>query len=146
MAYHRILAGTDGSATADRAVEAAADLARHLGAELHVVTAYRERGGGIGAASGAAMADSGAAGGLQSEAARQIADKAISTWGEGLTTKTHAAAGSAADAILETAESCNADLIVVGSKGMRGAHRVLGSVPNSVAHGASCSVLVVKTD
>jgi nucleotide-binding universal stress UspA family protein len=37
-----------------------------------------------------------------------------------------------------------ADLIVVGSKGMQ--RRVLGSVPHSIAHGAGCAVLVVKTD
>jgi len=38
-----------------------------------------------------------------------------------------------------------ADLIVVGNKGMRGARRVLGSVPNSIAHSAPCSVLIVDT-
>jgi len=37
------------------------------------------------------------------------------------------------------------DLIVVGNKGMRGVKRVLGSVPNAVAHSASCSVLIVAT-
>jgi nucleotide-binding universal stress UspA family protein len=145
MAYHRILVGTDGSATADQAVEAAAGLARQLGADLHVVTAYRKAGGGIGAASGAALAGSGAGEGLQSEAAKQITEKAAATWGEGLITRSHAVSGAAADAILTTAESCGADLIVVGSKGMQGPRRVLGSVPNSVAHGANCSVLVVKT-
>jgi nucleotide-binding universal stress UspA family protein len=50
------------------------------------------------------------------------------------------------DAILEVAQSVTADLVVVGSKGMQGARRVLGSVPNSVAHGANCAVLIVKTD
>ncbi len=146
MAYNRILVGTDGSATADKAVETAAGLARQLGAELHIVTAYRATGPGMGSASGAAMADPGAAEGLHSEAAKLIAEKATATWGEGLTTRAHSASGSAADAILDTAESSGADLIVVGSKGMRGARRVLGSVPNSVAHGASCAVLIVKTD
>ena len=34
MGYTRILVGTDGSATADKAVETAAGLARQLGAEL----------------------------------------------------------------------------------------------------------------
>ncbi len=48
--------------------------------------------------------------------------------------------------ILATAVDVGADLIVVGSKGMRGARRYLGSVPNSVAHGAHCAVLVIKTD
>ena len=58
----------------------------------------------------------------------------------------HAVADSPADAILDTAKAVGADLILVGSKGMRGARRVLGSVPNSVAHGAECAVLIVKTD
>jgi len=147
MIYTRVIVGTDGSETADKAVETAADLARQLGAELHIVTAHRSSGGGgMGSASGAAMAGTGAAEGLQSEAAKQVAEKAAATWGTGLTTAAHAASGSPADAILEVAEKIGADLIVVGSKGMHGARRVLGSVPNSVAHGASCSVLVVKTD
>lgn len=37
-----------------------------------------------------------------------------------------------------------ADLIVVGSKGMQ--RRIIGSVPNSVAHGADCAVLIAKTN
>jgi nucleotide-binding universal stress UspA family protein len=91
------------------------------------------------------MAGSGGEG-VHQEAARQIADKAAGTWGQGLSVQSHAVSGNAADAILEAAQSIGADLIVVGSKGMHGARRVLGSVPNSVAHGANCSVLVVKTD
>ena len=47
--------------------------------------------------------------------------------------------------ILGTAAEVGVDLIVVGSKGMRGARRT-GSVPKSVAHGAHCAVLIVKTD
>jgi nucleotide-binding universal stress UspA family protein len=63
---------------------------------------------------------------------------AVAAWGQGLTSEAHA--------IIETAGSVGPDLIVVGSKGMHGARRVLGSVPNSVAHGAGCAVLIVKTD
>ena len=37
------------------------------------------------------------------------------------------------------------DLIVVGNKGMKGARRRLGSVPNSAAHRAHCSVLILST-
>jgi nucleotide-binding universal stress UspA family protein len=57
----------------------------------------------------------------------------------------HAASGDPADAIVQTAERVGADLIVVGNKGMKGVRRVLGSVPNAVAHGAPCSVLIVDT-
>ncbi|HTV10340.1 MAG TPA: universal stress protein, partial [Acidimicrobiales bacterium] len=74
-----------------------------------------------------------------------VVDTATSTWGEGLKVHSHVLPGSAADAIVETARNVGADLVVVGNKGMRGAGRVLGSVPNSVAHRAGCSVLVVKT-
>ena len=146
MGFTRILVGTDGSATADKAVETAADQARQLHAELHIVTAYPARGSGMAEASGAALAGPAVSEGLHAEAAKQIAEKAAATWGVGLSAHAHAAAGHAADAIIETAASIGADLIVVGSKGMHGARRVLGSVPNSVAHGAGCAVLLVKTD
>jgi nucleotide-binding universal stress UspA family protein len=145
MTYSRILVGTDGSDTANEAVQAAAELARQLGAELHVVTAYRSSSPGMGTASGAGLGDLGAGEALRSEAAKEVARKAVDAWGAGLTTGAHAAPGAAADAIVETARSIGADLIVVGSKGMRGARRVLGSVPNSVAHGADSAVLIVKT-
>ena len=51
--------------------------------------------------------------------------------------------GDAGEVLVRLAEECNADLLVVGSKGMQ--RRVLGSVPNTVTHKAPCSVLVVKT-
>jgi nucleotide-binding universal stress UspA family protein len=41
------------------------------------------------------------------------------------------------------AASYDADLVVVGSRGLRGA-RSLGSVSERVAHAAACSVLVVR--
>ncbi len=37
-------------------------------------------------------------------------------------------------------------MIVIGSQGMHGAKRVLGSVPNSISHKAPCNVLIVSTD
>jgi nucleotide-binding universal stress UspA family protein len=33
----------------------------------------------------------------------------------------------------------------VGNKGMKGVRRVLGSVPNAIAHSAGCAVLIVNT-
>jgi nucleotide-binding universal stress UspA family protein len=53
--------------------------------------------------------------------------------------------GNPAEQIVAVAEEQHVDLIVVGNKGMRGVKRVLGSVPNAVAHSASCSVLIVAT-
>jgi nucleotide-binding universal stress UspA family protein len=65
---------------------------------------------------------------------------------EGLEVQTHPIEGGPAEAILGVAERTKADLIVVGNKGMTGARRyILGSVPNSVAHHAPCSVMIIRT-
>jgi nucleotide-binding universal stress UspA family protein len=143
--YHTIVVGTDGSDTASSAVSVAADLARLCGAELHLVTAYRSGGGAIAVPLTGAHADDGGLGTAMSKQAgeKMLADTAAGL--EGVTVKTHASSGAAADALVSEATSLGADLIVVGSKGMQGARRLLGSVPNSVAHNAPCAVLIVKT-
>ena len=53
--------------------------------------------------------------------------------------------GDPSDKLLETAEDFSADLVVVGSIGLTGAARLLGSVANNVLHHAPCDVLVVHT-
>ena len=64
----------------------------------------------------------------------------------GVEVETYAREGDPADAILDVAEEQNADLIVVGNKGMTGAKRfLLGSVPNKVSHHAPCSVMIIRT-
>ena len=64
---------------------------------------------------------------------------------EGLTVDVHVRTSSGHTAVCDVAAELDADLIVVGNRGMAGAKRFLGSVPNSVAHQASCSVLIVST-
>ena len=144
--YKIVVVGTDGSGTADKAVQAAADIARSWGSALHVVTATRVPSSTMGFATGAPLVDTGAGAAMAGEAAQQVAERAVSDFGSGLEVHVHSAQGNADDVILHTAAEIGADLIVVGSKGMRGARRYLGSVPNSVAHGAHCAVLIVKTD
>ncbi len=144
--YKIVVVGTDGSPTADRAVQAAADIARSWGSELHIVTAVKAPRPGMASATGAPLIDSGAGQALVEEAAKAVGEMAIQKYGDELKVAAHAAQGNPDDVILNTAVDVGADLIVVGSKGMRGARRYLGSVPNSVAHGAHCAVLVVKTD
>ncbi len=143
--YQTIVVGTDGSPTADKAVAAAAALARLCGAKLHVVTAFKALNLGMASAVGAPLVDTGADLALRQEAADEVTKAALSSWAKGLEAEGHAVHGDAVDAVLDVAEAVSADLVVVGSKGMRGARRVLGSVPNSVSHGAPCSVLIVKT-
>ena len=62
---------------------------------------------------------------------------------KGLSVTVVASQGSPGDVLVKHAEEQEADVLVVGNKGMH--RRVLGSVPNSVAHSAHCTVILVKT-
>ena len=139
-----IVVGTDGSGTASRAVKEAMRLARALQAELHLVSAYEpERVSIKGAPEGAAkvwapLPDSRVEAILSEEAAASRID--------GLTATTHAVRSDPVDALIKVADEVDAGLIVVGSRGMHGARRVLGSVPNKISHRANRNVLIVHTD
>ncbi len=53
--------------------------------------------------------------------------------------------GSPQQVIVEEAERWNADLVVIGSRGLGAWNRLLlGSVSNSVVHHANCSVEIVR--
>jgi nucleotide-binding universal stress UspA family protein len=139
-----IVVGTDGSETANQAVDEAMRLAIALGSDLHVVTAYKAlRGVKIaGAPDGAAKVWQP----LPDDKARAIVEEAgarVRAGGIGVTT--HLVEKDPADAVLAVANEVGADLIVVGSQGMAGAKRLLGSVPNKISHEAHCNVLIVAT-
>ena len=145
--FARIIVGTDGSETAKRALSEATQLAKQTGASLDVVSAFepvpssRLREERLEAPSDIEHAvnpheDVNA---ILAEAEQEVSGAVIQV-------RTFARQGEAADAILDVAEEQNADLIVVGNKGMTGAKRfLLGSVPNKVSHHAPCSVLIIRT-
>jgi nucleotide-binding universal stress UspA family protein len=65
--------------------------------------------------------------------------------GEGIAVETHARDGDPAEAILEVAQEQQADLIVVGNRGLTGIERfLLGSVSSKLSHHAPCSVMIVR--
>jgi nucleotide-binding universal stress UspA family protein len=141
--FKTIVVGTDGSDTADLAVNRAAELAALTGADLHLVSAYREAPVRVGDGSVAEAGDWAVGGDYKADAALQrtiarLRDKGVSI-------KEHAPKGDPADGIVSVAVGENADLIVLGNKGMRGKGRVLGSVPNKVSHQAPCDLLIVYT-
>jgi nucleotide-binding universal stress UspA family protein len=145
--FSRIVVGTDGSETAAEAVRQAADLAKLSGAQLSIVSAYepvskrRVEGEQLDA-----PADVQHQLGPREDVNLVLEAAAAAAKKEGLEVQTHPVEGNPADAILTVAEDTNADLIVVGNKGMTGARRfLLGSVPNNVSHHAPCSVLVIRT-
>jgi nucleotide-binding universal stress UspA family protein len=138
--YNTVVVGADDSATARQAVVVAADIAKMTGATLHIVTAYDPKSVRVQDlpeefrySTTVNPAD------LLLQDLTRIADE------RGLKSHMHPSPGHPAEVIIRVAERENADLIVVGNKGMLGRRRVLGSVPNSVAHGAPCSVMLVDT-
>jgi nucleotide-binding universal stress UspA family protein len=142
--FSNIVVGTDGSATADRAVTRAVDLARLTGARLHVVSAYSPTTVRVGSGSVPEAADWAIGRDFQADSVLQRTLSRLA--GEGIEVSQHSPKGDPAEGIIEVAEREKADLIVLGSKGMQGARRVLGSVPNKVSHRAPCDLLIVRTD
>jgi nucleotide-binding universal stress UspA family protein len=63
----------------------------------------------------------------------------------GVEMQAHICSGDPAQALITIAEAERAQIIVVGNRGMTGARRLLGSVPNRLSHHATCSVLIVPT-
>ena len=77
--------------------------------------------------------------------AREGAEAAVAA-GFDATAEVVSSGGDSAGAIIEAAESLDAELIVVGSRGRRGARSLLlGSVSHGVLHKARRPVLVIPT-
>ena len=138
--FKKVLVAADGSPTAKRAVEAAASLAAMSGGTLHIVTALTPKDVSDQHLPGEFrnLENDGGGGAL-------LQDLSFIAKTHGLEPVLHHTSGDPADAIIKTAAQIDADLVVVGNRGMKGARRVLGSVPNTVAHGVNCSVMVVDT-
>lgn len=122
----RVLAATDRSATAERAVAWAGELAARYEAELVLLQV------------------------LAPDADAAAAERSLSTLARQLAGERGRAAVRAADdppqAIVEAAEAEGADVLVVGNAGMRGRKQfLLGNVPNRISHAARCTVVIVNT-
>jgi len=146
--FTRIVVGTDGSDTAAEAVRQAVDLAKLASAQLSIVSAYepvdKRR---VESEKQDAPADVQYEIGPREDVNIVLDAAAAAARKEGVAeVQTHPVQGEPAEAILSVAEETDADLIVVGNKGMTGARRfLLGSVPNNVSHHAPCSVIIVRT-
>jgi nucleotide-binding universal stress UspA family protein len=139
-----IVVGTDGSNTAKQAVSEAVRLAKALGAEVHVVSAFQPVHAKVtGAPDGAAKVWQP----LPHDQVDNILHEAVAGVRlAGVDATPHAIRKDPADALITVADEVSATMIVVGSKGMHGARRLaLGNVPNKVSHHARCNVLIVAT-
>ena len=130
-----IVVGTDGSETAERAVDRAGTLARALGVGVHVVSGYAGRPSQMSVSNDEEQ--------MRAQHCVERAQQRLTNYG--VHTETHVWPGNPAEALVTIADEQGAQMIVVGNRGMTGARRVLGSVPNDVSHRANCSVLIVPT-
>jgi nucleotide-binding universal stress UspA family protein len=135
-----VAVGTDGSATAEEAVRQAADIARRYGAKLVLLSAFSSRGTHTDAEQDIERQWSS---NPSTRLATILERTEAKLRNEGIDCKTMTDEGDAGDVLVRLASECGADMLVIGNKGMK--RRVLGSVPNTVAHKAGCSVMVVKT-
>jgi 3-phenylpropionate/trans-cinnamate dioxygenase ferredoxin reductase component len=128
VSYRTIVVGTDGSPTASVAVGVARQLARRLRGKLVLVGALDAYGVSRQPLQTALY-----------EAAEAARAKKVDATAELIE-------GTPGESILAAAIKHDADLIVVGNRGMGQATRFrLGSVPDWVAHDAPCDLLIVDT-
>lgn len=143
--YDKIVLGTDGSERSRRALDHAIALATATGAELHLVQGLGSpvvMAGTEGAIAAATITDEDTVG----EVAAHLEEFVAPMRAQGLDVHVHVRPQAGARAVCSLAEEIDADLIVVGNRGMSSASRfILGSVPNSISHHAPCSVLIVDT-
>jgi nucleotide-binding universal stress UspA family protein len=137
---NEIIVGVDGSDTARKAAEAAADMAGKYKQPLHIVlsmtrnTSQQVRGGG----SETWHFDSV---GVAEESLKALVGELKAT-----VPVTYAVVLSdPASALCDEAVRLDASAIVVGNKRVQGAARVLGSIAGDVAKRAPCNVLIVHT-
>lgn len=163
-----IVVGYDGSPHSLRAVEAAANEARHRAGRLHIVYVYEpaeprdvDEAAGVTATTmwagtsperdEAMLAEarrSAASKEAQAEReARNVVDRMVRGLGDTVTgldvATTVTPDEKAAEALVKTAAD-GAQLLVVGSRGLGGVRGLLGSVSQHCVRHAPCSVLVVR--
>ncbi len=142
--FLNILVAVDGSAHADRALDAALDLARALNSRLTLISVASRTSWRFMAGPYAGLlptqddADKEAQATLREAAARLD---------DGMPVTTIVGQGAAAAAIIKHAADGGHDLIVMGSRGRGGAAAaLLGSVSHSVLNHSHVPVLIVHAD
>ncbi len=142
----QILLATDGSDESKLATEAATELSRETGSEVHLVYVLPTPAQLIGHHSYSAEIRESLIGGAERDAETFLKEQAekISSDG-GKVVETHLRSGDPDKEILRTAESLGVGLIVMGSRGLGSISRMLiGSVSDSVVRHAHCPVFVVR--
>jgi nucleotide-binding universal stress UspA family protein len=139
-----VAVGTDGSGTAAKAVVSALELAERFGARIVFISAYQPVDEGrLQHEKRDAPEDVQWAINPEEDVDATLHEAEELAEQRGLSWASEAARGEPADVLIGLADKHDADVLVIGNRGMH--RRLLGSVPNSVTHKARCSVYLVKT-
>ncbi len=140
---NRILLAVDGSAESDRAIQHVVELHASTQTEVHVIH--------VGLVSGwtnSRTLNDDQLARLRAEAQVVLSEQVAAMTEAGMPpTESYVRLGRATDEILRLRDEIEADLIVLGSRGLNAFTRVLlGSDAESVVRHAPCPVLVVRRD
>lgn len=141
--YNKIVVGTDGSKSSLLAVERAAKMAAAFDSTLIIGCAYyenrEEASKTLRQDSVTILGDETARENLKS--AQKVAEDAGAT-----SIETAVRPGTPVQALMSIVNDNNADLLVVGNRGINSlTGRLLGSVPADVARQSDCDVMIVHT-
>lgn len=137
--FEKIVLAVDGSESAGRALEAAADLAGCSGGEIVVIHVVERVAGGRGGPFEVEAPEEGR--NILDEAVRTLKERGVNVRGE----VRHAFAGRVAKEILDIVASEHADLVAMGTRGLSDWQGLLvGSTTHKVLHLGSSPVLAVR--
>ena len=142
-----ILLATDGSDEAKRATQAATELSRETGSEVHLVYVLPTPSQLTGHHLYSDEVRESLIGGAERDAETFLKEQAEQIGSDGAkVAETHLRSGDPDKEILRAAEALGAGLIVIGSRGLGAIPRMLiGSVSDSVVRHAHCPVFVVRS-
>jgi nucleotide-binding universal stress UspA family protein len=145
MEIKTILVPTDFSGHSTKALQTAVDMAKTLGASVHLVHVLHFPGQV--AAPGQVAIPQDLWTQIRDGAARRLEKAREAVAASGIAVETHLSEGANAQAIVELAEKVKADLIVMGTRGLSGLkHVMLGSVAERTVRLAPCAVMTVKAE
>lgn len=144
--FKTILLAYDGSDHADNALAMAAELAAKMDAALHVVHTPQLDSPPIVLGAYVSQLETPPTQAQYDEVAEKMiarARDAAKAQGADITAA-HTGRGDPAGKVLNTAKEIDADLIVLGRRGLGAVRSItMGSVSNAVTHGATCACLTV---
>ncbi len=141
--FHTILVATGGSPWSNQAVAYAIEMAKDYTLQLIILHVVAETPPYFVAEAGtppeSLLADS------EAEGRRILADASTMATDAGIAFSTELGWGRVPDGVCRIAQERECDLIIVGSRALKGFKRLMiGSISNAIASKAPCPILIVK--